>query len=274
MLNQELQAGLKTAGLYEGEIDGKIGRLTRAAIDKLLQSEGVPGWESWGLERRELGAKQIFYRKVGIDSGPTDGLIGPATRFAQDVWEARKRERKIPSSEEVWRDKDIDVPAPKDTIPRSAVLWPRQKDVNAFYGHVGSNQVQITPPYTLRIAWNLNQTAKKISVHKKVAENVERVLDAVLKHYGIDEIKKLRLDLFGGSLNVRKMRGGSSWSMHSWGIALDFDPERNQLKWGKDRAEFAKPEYDFWNKAWEAQGAIGLGRARNYDWMHYQFARL
>ena len=45
------------------------------------------------------------------------------------------------------------------------------------------------------------------------------------------EIHRLRLDVWGGCLNVRKMRGGTRNSMHSWGIALDYDPQNNQLKW-------------------------------------------
>ena len=85
---------------------------------------------------------------------------------------------------------------------------------------------------------------------------------------------RLGLDLFGGCFNYRPMRGGTALSMHSWGIAYDGDPERNQLRWGRDRAEFAKPAFDpFWAIV-EAHGAVSLGRARNYDWMHFQFANL
>lgn len=273
MDNKELQAALKMAGLYRDEIDGDIGPITRGAIDKFLQNEKVEGWESWSLDRRELAAKQTIYRRAGIDSGPTDGLMGPATRFAESVWEARKKEGQVPSTEETWRDEEEKKP-PLVENPVSSSKWPRQKEVSKIYGHVGTSQVQLTVPFPLKLAWAKSTIVKKISVHKLVKEPTERVLKSVLDHYGIDEINKLGLNLFGGSLNVRKMRGGSSWSMHSWGIAFDFDPERNQLKWGKDRAQFAKPEYEFWNKAWENQGAIGLGRARNYDFMHYQFARL
>ncbi len=81
-------------------------------------------------------------------------------------------------------------------------------------------------------------------------------------------------DQFGGSLNVRRIRGGKSWSMHSWGIAIDFDPANNQLRWGRDRARFAKPEYEAFWAAWEEEGWVSLGRTRNFDWMHVQAARL
>ena len=85
--------------------------------------------------------------------------------------------------------------------------------------------------------------------------------------------RKLGIDLWGGCLNVRQMRGGSSWSMHSWGIAIDFDPDRNQMEWGRDKARLAKPDCETFWKIWEEEGAISLGRSRNFDWMHVQFAR-
>ena len=82
------------------------------------------------------------------------------------------------------------------------------------------------------------------------------------------------MELFGGSLNVRRMRGGSAWSIHSWGCAIDFDPERNQLRWKKPKAVLSSAECaDFWH-FWEEEGWVSLGRARNYDWMHVQAARL
>lgn len=100
------------------------------------------------------------------------------------------------------------------------------------------------------------------------------MLQAVAGLYSAQERKTIGLDLFGGSLNVRKMRGGSAYSMHSWGIAIDFDPERNQLKWGKDRARLAQPDaVPFWLE-WEREGWLSLGRARDFDHMHVQAARL
>jgi hypothetical protein len=66
------------------------------------------------------------------------------------------------------------------------------------------------------------------------------------------------------------MRGGSQMSMHSWGIALDFDANRNQLRWSSAKAAFAQPEYDAWWAAWEREGWTSLGRTYDYDWMHVE----
>lgn len=152
--------------------------------------------------------------------------------------------------------------------------WPTEKDVPKFFGEVGKNQVTIPLPFPMKLAWDLKTQTKRITLHTKVAESATRAFNAILKEYGPDKIDELGLNVLGGSFNVRKMRGGNRWSMHSWGIAIDFDPSNNQLKWGKDKARFARPEYlPFW-AIWESEGWVSLGRQRNYDWMHVQAARL
>lgn len=152
--------------------------------------------------------------------------------------------------------------------------WPTQRDVPTFYGKVGLNQKLIIPPFPMVLAWDKKVPVRKLSFHVKCADSAERALTLISKEYDADQRKVLGIDLFGGTLNVRKMRGGNAWSMHSWGIAIDFDPERNQLKWGRDKARLAKPDAKRFWEIWESEGWLSLGRARNYDWMHVQAARL
>jgi hypothetical protein len=70
------------------------------------------------------------------------------------------------------------------------------------------------------------------------------------------------------------MRGSSRMSTHAWAIAIDWDPDNNQLQWGRDRATLARPEYRDWWEIWEREGWLSLGRVKNYDWMHIQAAKL
>ena len=154
--------------------------------------------------------------------------------------------------------------------------WPKQDYVsmNNFFGPIGENQKKLDLPYPLVLAWDNSVIVKGVTCNIKVHESLYAIFENTLKTYGTKEVKKLKLDSFGGCLNVRKMRGGSSWSIHSWGAAIDLDPDRNQLKWGKDKATFAKKEYEpFWKIA-EAEGWVSLGRKKNYDWMHFQAALL
>lgn len=106
-------------------------------------------------------------------------------------------------------------------------------------------------------------------------QHFQRIFEQTLAHCGIDEIRRLRLDMFSGLLNVRLMRGSTStWSIHSWGCAFDMDPERNQLNFHRAQATLDDPPYaKFWEFVY-SEGAIGLGPERDCDWMHFQFARL
>lgn len=220
-----------------------------------------------GSEKRRLVAFiQLLSKQAGIECGLIDGFWGPQTNFAYNSLVYLKENGMLPP---LWRDT-----LPLDVNPNN---WPKETEAEliAFYGQPGdeSQLIRIDLPYVLRLAWDLNTEVSRAYCHKKVANSIVTVLDKVKKHYNESEIKSLRLDLYGGCYNKRKKNGGSSWSTHAWGIALDFDPDKNQLTWGRDRAHFAKPNYDFWWNCWEQEGWLSLGRTKNFDWMHVQAAR-
>ena len=184
-----------------------------------------------------------------------DGVVGPQTLGA--LWpEPIEGRNEVPTT-----------PAPKNG-------WPRQSSVPSFYGRVGENQVTFNLPWSMYLAWDKGTVIRKFSCHKKVLATFQEAFEKIGQEYDKDQRRSLGLDLFGGCLNVRKMRGGSAWSMHSWGIAIDFDPGRNQLKWGKDKARLAKPDCERFWRIWEELGGVSLGRQKNYDWMHVQMAKL
>lgn len=266
---REIQTVAKSRGMYPAKIDGLWGPASKAACIALILEQRVNA-RDWPQGRLTIGAGQAICRSMGIDAGLVDGFMGPQTRYAFEVYASRKATGQVPSPAETWRDE----PAPAAKPPPAASIWPTQAQVPSFFGAVGANQVTMTFPYPMRLAWDLKTVVTRASCHAKVKVPFERIFQKTLDHYGIDGVQRLRLDRWGGCLNVRKMKGGSSWSMHSWGIAHDLDPDRNQLTWGRDRAEFAKAAYEpFWRIV-EAEGMVSLGRARNFDWMHFQAARL
>jgi hypothetical protein len=270
---RNLQATLNKRGINPPlVVDGIAGKRTRDAIDLLLTQAKVV-FANWADARRTIAAEQVIYRDAGIEVGAIDGLVGEQTRYARTVWNARQSgdPTKVASVAN-WRDADANKPV---TAPANAALkWPTQAGCAAFYGAVGTNQVMLELPFPQRIAWEPSQTISRVSCHIKCKDAFFRIWKNTLDHYGIDEIRRLRLDMFGGCLAVRKMRGGSAWSMHSWGIAWDVDPDRNQLKWTTKLATLDDPPYQkFWEFV-EAEGGQSLGRLRDYDWMHFQFARL
>lgn len=141
------------------------------------------------------------------------------------------------------------------------------------YGQPGdfTNITVIPLPYAMRIAWDNQITVTKIQCHQLIATPLLNVFNDLLQTYGLKKIQDLGIDQYGGCVNVRLQRGSKTkWSRHAWGIAIDLDPARNQLKWKKDKAQFAKPEYKKMISLFYKHGFIGLGPEKGYDWMHFE----
>lgn len=188
---------------------------------------------------------QQIQRKLGV---PADGIIG-----AQTVRALMKA---------------LDI--------HEAPVWPTQAEVRkgtSRFGKPGNEALleSIVPPYPLLFE---GKPVRSIRVHQAVALHVQQALREVLEHYGLEEIHRLGLDLYGGSYNYRSTAAGKALSMHAWGIALDFAPETNAYSMKKPRATLSRTECDAWWRIWESHGAVSLGRECDYDWMHLQFARL
>jgi hypothetical protein len=144
------------------------------------------------------------------------------------------------------------------------------------YGQPGDvNQLtKILLPYPMRIAWKPETSVNSIQCHKLIATPLTNVFNELKEVYGYDALKELGIDLFGGCVNVRLMRGSKTkWSRHSWGIAIDLHPEMNQLKWKAPRAVFSGAEYKPMIDIFYKHGFISYGRERDFDWMHMEIAQ-
>ena len=262
-----LQRVLTDAGLYGGAIDGLIGDLTRGGVDALIDrragaAAGDPS--TWPDSRRRIACLQLGCLDAGLDVGPIDGLLGPRTDAAVELLLEQQATGRPPR---LWRDEQ-----PIDLNPHA---WPSEADLEARFGRPGEVPlVRVRCPWRLKLAWDRTQTLDSFFCHADVAQSMASVLERVHAHYGDAEIRRLGLDLFGGCYNPRKKRGGSSWSTHAWGIAVDWDPRRNRLSWGRERAHLARADYLHWWRFWEEDGWLSLGRTRNFDWMHVQAAKL
>ena len=237
------------------KVDGIIGKQTMAAMYNLLKHYGGTEYYGWNKVRRLTAFQQLFLSLAGFSPGAIDGLMGPNTRYAIELYQNSLRDE-------------------TSTFGAQVNAWPADSGASRFFGAPGTNLVSLDLPYPMVLAWNLDYTITKFSINQMCRDSARRVLVNVLKHYKMDNIKKLGLNLFAGCYNNRNKRGGRSKSTHAYGAAIDFDSEHNQFRWNSSKARFAKSDYDAWWGFWEEEGWVSLGRERNYDWMHVQAVTL
>lgn len=164
--------------------------------------------------------------------------------------------------------------------------WPTQAECDAFYGNPrsradnsksspaweSSNLVRVKPPFVIRFEGK--PVSAGVLIHKKCADSLARIFANIWEAANRDQsvIDAWGVSNFAGAYNYRVMRGGSSLSMHSYGCAIDLDPERN---------DFHDTTPNFANipqvvDAFEKEGWTWGGRwsGRSCDGMHFQAARV
>jgi hypothetical protein len=258
--NRYAQDYLKQHGFYPGVLDGKWGPQSATGAKMALTAHGV-AHSTWPASRIRIALDQLIFLHAGINPGAkikVDGISGPVYQYALELWQNHLR----------------DTYTPERLVAHQPTIWPRQRDIRAFYGEPGEHQVRLQSPYPLYLDWQLSTQVNSFLIHQKCHDSALRVMERVKLFYGVERIHELGIDQFGGCLNVRKMRGGQSLSMHSWGCAIDWDADRNGLRSTRNTAQLAKPDYEKFMDFWAEEGWVSLGRERNYDWMHVQAARL
>lgn len=150
--------------------------------------------------------------------------------------------------------------------------WPRdnQPDLIAFYGDPGSrtfgaNLVKVVPPFRMTYT---GKPAEHLVFHRLAAPPLLRALNSIWDYYGRDQrkIDALRISVFSGTYNPRKVRGSATkWSNHAYGAAIDFDAERNGFNTG--RGHIPLPVV----AAFKAEGfAWGADYKNRTDPMHFE----
>lgn len=111
-------------------------------------------------------------------------------------------------------------------------VWPLQSDCAAFYGDpyaagwLQANTTDVTCPWQLYVG---KIKVQHITIHKKCADSLTRVLGAIWDACSHDQAKidALRYSVYDGSYNLRPMRGGHNTSMHGFAAAIDWDAADN-----------------------------------------------
>ncbi len=133
-----------------------------------------------------------------------------------------------------------------------------------------SNLTNIIPPYPLYFG---GTKVSSVRCHKAISAQLATIFDEVLAYYGQAEITRLGLDVYDGSYYARSVVGGSTASMHSWGIAFDFNAAKNGMYVKSPTALFSGEEYAEFIRIWYKNGARSFGLENDYDYMHFEFAK-
>jgi hypothetical protein len=126
---------------------------------------------------------------------------------------------------------------------------------------------RLTFPYPMYFNGELVKTTQ---CHVLVKDDLDAIFKEILDKFGLEQIKKLKLDQFGGLYFPRLKRRGSTPSIHSWGIAIDIYPAENDLNTPTGKALFSKPEYKEFIDIWYRHNFKSFGKEKGHDWMHFQ----
>ncbi len=258
------QAIIKQKVAPDLDIDGNFGtESTKAAM------RYVGPWRFKGDPTRDRWVAAVIQQEAiarAINAGKNDAFFGPQTddagdRIAVDLLGVPLFGRP---------DDDGEILITAGATPKIRCWNPTTAQFRKEYGTEGTGQGMVASPYELRLDWDLDTKTSRFSAHHSLVSRIESAMKEILAHYGLEGIRKLGLDRFGGCLNVRLKRGGSTPSVHSWGAAIDWFPSMNTLKMTKRTATFARPDYFAFFAIWEKWGFMSLGRCFDFDFMHVQ----
>ncbi len=103
---------------------------------------------------------------------------------------------------------------------------------------------------------------KRIYCNKDMVKPLTKAFKALIKSGKVEELKT-----WDGCFNIRKIRGGNTMSLHSWGIAIDMNAFEN----GLGREPKLSPEFV---KCFTDAGFDWGGTWRRKDGMHFQLAKI
>lgn len=221
------------------EADGYAGKNTIKALSDYLGCDA--NWKSVQLA-------------VGANA---DGIAGPET------------------ISKIMKKLGVEAPLDSNILPQSKI-----RTNASIYGKAGdeSNLVNVPVPSNYPLKYE-GKPVKTIRIHKLVKDNLAKALQEIAdfyeKKYGsVEEAVKQAPAIYNysGSYNFRKTTTGTVYSMHAYGLALDFDAENNTYSMKKNKARLARPEYKEFFDILEKYGCYSLGRRSDLDWMHAQFA--
>ena len=146
--------------------------------------------------------------------------------------------------------------------------WPEsdQASLRKFYGAPGDESQLVMLDFPFPMFYD-GKRVTRTRVHHKCAESLIRVLkDIGTRYHGQSGIMEEAED-YGGVFNFRNKRGGTSYSVHAYGAAIDLDADDNTFRdtWPLQADMPLEIMECFAREGWVSAGAFW-----GYDAMHFQ----
>jgi D-alanyl-D-alanine carboxypeptidase len=120
---------------------------------------------------------------------------------------------------------------------------------------------RVSLPFPVRLSWQPSRTIIRMTCHRRMSGIFSSVFGSIQER-GLQD----RITSFGGCFAFRPQRTGSKLSAHSWGIAIDLNPETN-LQGTVGNMDGGLIE--IFRRAGFEWGGAWLGKTQ--DPMHFQF---
>lgn len=144
--------------------------------------------------------------------------------------------------------------------------WPKsdQASLRAFYGEPGDESQLVAIEFPFPVFYD-GKLVKTTRVHHKCAASLLRVFKDIGAKYFADKGLMEEAEDYGGCYNFRLKKGGSTYSLHAWGAAIDLDADDNTFKdhWPMQADMPLEIMECFAREGWKSAGAFW-----GYDAMH------
>ena len=120
---------------------------------------------------------------------------------------------------------------------------------------------KVVLPFPIPLSWDTGKNATSIRCHKLIAPLFEQVFGKIAAS-GLQHSVKT----YGGCYNYRPKRNGVKPSTHSWGIAIDLNPNTNAMGTTGDMDPRLVDLFEGFGFVW---GGRWAGRSK--DPMHFQY---
>lgn len=192
----------------------------------------------------------------------------------------------LPDAGQIFVGQQIQLPSGKDMRPAASIAarpraaWPAPPhgfqavrdtfgDILRYLRDDGSidpkweaeRMVKATLPFAIPLSWDTGKSVTSIRCHKLIAPLIEEVFRQVVAQRLQGAVKT-----YGGGYVYRPKRGQVKPSTHSWGIAIDLNPNTNPMGAAGDMDLHLVALFEGLGFVWGGRWA-----GRNKDPMHFQY---